>query len=971
MNLKQFLEEHRIHHASGVENTLTGMGGEDKGSYHIDDAEYDTFLDLAFKHMFTKNAMGQNKACNLIERPRAGHRPVLIDLDFRYQVDGAIVLERRFGDEELRSFVMEYANAVAKFFDLDKMPKKPRFFVETKPMPEQETKNGITQHKDGVHIICPDITTEPRILGAIRGYLQEKGIISEIFGDTGFSNTTDDVFDKSVIFSNGWFIHGASKPDKSRYRVIAVYEMEVSSDRKAILTELNKSQFTDSELISLLSVRRNHKELNLIIDNLYQDEEATFTRLMSKHGVGVKQRSTTPAPQRPINTGNKEEMMHDPQVHSAHDNSISVTSSYDEDDIVFAYKLLEHCLIPDKRAKAYPDWIELGLCLYNISPTEKSYESWRNFSWRVSSYNSTPEQDYRVKWNQLSHILETPERRRKKMGTLHMWARNDRPDEYDKLLQNSNIDFAIMNLSGTHVSVASLMVKMYRHEFRCTPGGKKTTEWYQYVNNAWHHLKLPTEIRKRISGDIRNLYLRAQARVSERQANSKSSEEKDMLETKRKKLNDMIKQLEMANFKDSVMKECAEKFYEEDFVDKLDSNPLLVGVDNGVLELRYVDTENKPPCVFFRPGRPDDYVRFQMGRHDTLGPISYKRYNPNDPESDPEMEVNVQEIRAFFAQLFPCKELREYMLTLISACLEGENKEQRFYVLTGVGGNGKSALMKFMEMIFGDYKTSLETTALTRKRPDSNSANPDVVTMKCKRFVNMDEPEEGEKINTSRMKQFTGGDLVGVRALFQDQEKIRIMARIFMCCNYLPPVSSMDGGTWRRLRVIPFESQFKDPGDSAIDPSNNIYVKDFGLDPKKFTKWRGAMLALLVWYYENKYLKEGLIEPAIIKQTSDKYKEDNDTFMAFTGDNLERKTCAGLDLNVIYNRYKDWQKQNPNGKTFNKKDLQVRLTEVYGAAKKISLSKIMFLNIALVMHSDDESSQQGDSVEPTAEKSTA
>ena len=80
--------------------------------------------------------------------------------------------------------------------------------------------------------------------------------------------------------------------------------------------------------------------------------------------------------------------------------------------------------------------------------------------------------------------------------------------------------------------------------------------------------------------------------------------------------------------------------------------------------------------------------------------------------------------------------------------------------------------------------------------------------MKGVRYIYSGEPEIGEKINAARMKQLSGDDVVGARALHSDQDKLKIMGRIFMACNDLPPITSMDGGTWRRLVVINFVSKF-------------------------------------------------------------------------------------------------------------------------------------------------------------------
>ena len=48
----------------------------------------------------------------------------------------------------------------------------------------------------------------------------------------------------------------------------------------------------------------------------------------------------------------------------------------------------------------------------------------------------------------------------------------------------------------------------------------------------------------------------------------------------------MIK-LKNVGYKDQIMKECKEKFYDGEFMDKLNSKKNLIGFDNGVIDLKY------------------------------------------------------------------------------------------------------------------------------------------------------------------------------------------------------------------------------------------------------------------------------------------------------------------------------------------------------------------------------------------------
>lgn len=997
ISLRTYLDSRRT---TSSDWNVTGMGSGMNGwtgRYAVPEEEYDVFLQLVHEHVFEKG-----KACSLLEKHKP-LSPVLIDLDFRYVAGGP--LRRRFTTEQIRQFVAAYADAFARFFEpprpaagggatgiLDHDEDDPemvagadgpvplQFFVMLKPSPEVEKET----HKDGVHIVCPSITTTPEIQFAIRGYLLQAGVIERIFGTTGMTNEPQDCLDISVIQRNNWFLYGACKPDKAWYKVEHVYTANIPAEYAEpldsdCLEEESLDSWTQLDLVRLLSIRNGHdKPSSLNLRTESGSTEADWLQLLQRWGKGSnwakpkspglfgKSSAVTPAELSLSGGGGAishiggaaggagsadaaaaaaaaDEML---QV-----SGMSVRSGYTTEDVALAYKLVRECLNPAKRAREYQDWVNLGLLLHNIAASEESYRVWTEVSRKVPGFACTPESVYKEKWTLLPAEAAALQRGRKPlmMGTLHLWAKEDSPATYRIILNEANTELAFLNDSGTHVAVADLVIRMYRHEFRCTPARKGATaasmDWYQFPQDGhtWRGLKTWMRLRERLSTEVRNIYIAADCKVGQREMATTDHSEKERLQEKRKRLLKVEAHLQNTSFKDSVMKEAAEKFYDEEFLQHMNQDPCTIGFANGVLELRKPGSDGQPH-VHFRPGRPDDCISFQMGRGMVgLDAIPYVPYDPAAPAPE-HLEIN-----EFFAKIYPDPVLREYALTLFASCLEGANREQKFYIMTGVGSNGKSKIVELMSKTFGEYQETLSTTAITRKRPESGAANPDMVVLKCKRFVSMSEPDEGEKINTSTMKQLSGEDTVKARALFQDQDQFVIMAKIFMLCNDLPPVSSMDNGTWRRLRVIPHVAKFVDPG-VATDPTAHIYTKDLLLEGK-IARWRPYFAGMLVWYYENRYLRGGLKEPAQVTAASNKYKEENDAFAAFCQECLIREVGAETRANDVLMRYKDWIKFNPGKKQLQRKDLLVRMGEVYGAP--VDAASKIFVGVRIAEEGED------------------
>ena len=930
--LRKFLNDRRA--TEGPYNLQGFRDSPDLGKYNINEDEYDDFLILLHKHIFGNPP----QASALLEKHK-DNGPPLVDLDLKYEGGGP--LTRRFTTDHVQHFIAMYIAAMIYFSKVESLPVDLVFYHMEKPSPEKDK----DQHKDGVHIQCPHITTTPKYQFALRGFLLTKGIVQTVFGPTNQLNSPEDCYDESVIHRNCWFLYGACKPDKAQYRIVKIWKVSVADvieslegkdpadfdNLVGIVNEIMSEEMipTDSlALMKTLSIRRSHNEVTPLSIRTIRKSE--WDALISMWGGG-KKKSERPQPVIHHNGNDEQNLM---IVDS--EESRRVTSKATNEDIALAYRFCRECINPIRRASGYQDWVNLAILLKNVAgpQSDEAYKVWCEISRRATQEakkRDATDAELKEKWS----LIRVDSERRLGMGSLHYWAEEDNPVQFKSIMSESITRWILRYARDTHVSVASCVQEIFRQEFRCSVGLRKGAyEWYQFVkdNHSWKHMRTNTELRARLSGSVKEEYRTAQrklltapdnegAKKKKSDEDDEDSEDKLMLE-KRKKLLAIETHLEMTIFKDHVMKECCEKFYDEEFLCKLNSVTDILGVANGVLELRYTEGNNSQPRVNFRVGLPDDNISFQMGRMDGNDSICYYPYDPNSQEQ--------KDIMAFFQRIYPDPVLRKYVLTLLSSCLEGSNKEQKFYVMQGKGSNGKSMIEMLMELTFGDYGTSISTAIFTRSKPDSGSANPDIITTKHRRFIHCGEPDDNQKVNTSIMKQWTGGDLIQARGLFSEQDKFRIVGKIFMSCNDLPPISKMDNGTWRRIRVIPHDSTFKDPGDPLIDPSKHIYPKDLNLEAK-LRKWRTSFLSLLVHYYDTEYLVNGLVEPDCVMAASNKYKEASDLFMAFFSANFVREVAAGpVMAKEVKNAFRDWMREQPKNCDLKISSVMERMKEVCG-----------------------------------------
>ena len=920
-SLHRFLEQRRVTDRShSAEWSMTGMGDQAflRGKWNVLDADYEQFLDLMHEWLFTKDL----RPNNFVEQRRAdGITPLLVDLDFRYP--GERSLTRAFTTEQIQHFVNEIVHVLKENFDV----KSPlRFFVTLRPQPYQDRKGTKKDIKDGVHIVCPDFSVQPDHHALIRYLLLEREAVKKSFAETGYFNRDDDVFDKSLVAKNGWFFYGESKPDIPAYLLKHVFKWNAKTGKVTMDSLDNWSD--PRQLLRVLSIRYKLQPTLSVLETRRDAVGELLLKMNTSAAPGASQNQLIRQGDGSAAASHEEVSGYLPILMDSFNNIVST-----EDEIALARRLAVECL-SEERASGYDTWMRVGWCLRNIDSSEEMFDTWMTFSAKSGKSAGNNTELLRKDWlrGTMRHVNGSPGL---KMGSLKMWAREDNPVRYSEIMDGDIISFiqktAITFKGGTHYHVAKMIHKLYPDVYKCFVDGR-TTEWFEFKDHVWHPMPSGILIKTTITDDLT-------LKVDSARRSLKGPDDKaeDYDELMKKYQDNIVKLLKLqenlynANFKDSVMKEAAQIFYDPEFHKHLDQNVYMLGCANGILNLRepVFDEQGRP--VRYKPtlraGTAQDYVGLQTGvTPDGLDPIPYVPYDPNDPIQ--------MEIMDFFKKIFPAEDLREYVLTLAAGCLEAANKEQCFYIMTGSGGNGKSKFVELMCSVLGQYAGSLATTALTRKRPDSGAANPDVMSVKNARFIEMKEPDEGEPINSARMKQFSGEDLVEARGLFKDQERFKIRGKILMACNRLPPMHSMDGGTWRRIRVIPFDSRFLAAGDPMIDPSRNIYPRDDMMD-EKLKSWRVPFFSLLVHYYETKYCPHGIKKvPAIVMQACENYKGNFDSFGKFIKSRIRK--VVGYDdppqFKDIWKCYRNWHtEQNATGKRLTENELRIRLNELYQA----------------------------------------
>jgi P4 family phage/plasmid primase-like protien len=575
-------------------------------------------------------------------------------------------------------------------------------------------------------------------------------------------------------------------------------------------------------------------------------------------------------------------------------------------------------LLSTERANNYHDWIKVGWSLHNIDIS--LLPIWLEFSGKCpGKYN---EKDCRHRWQGMKPGLT--------IRSLQAWAKEDNYHEYNRFMKDEFEELLKKSLQGDTYTVAKALYTKYYERFVCA--SIKHNSWYEFRNHRWHPVDGGYSLMKIISEEFVNEYLKVSCEYNTRAITATGLEKED-LQKKGSRFQKIVDKLLNLGFKKNIMDECKYLFHDENFQDKLDENHFLLGCENGVYDLEKSE---------FRPGRPDDFITLTTKN-------SYYGWDPRKPQS--------KNILQFFSKILPNDDVRNYFVQALCTCLSGENREEKLYIPTGGGSNGKSLTFELVNLAMGEYYISCPITIMTRKRGASGQASPELARIKGKRVGVLQEPDNTETLNVGLMKELTGNDAFMARGLFEDPREIKPQIKFFLTCNDLPMVPSRDGGTWRRLRVVNFGSKF------INEP---VADNEFKIDTRlkeKIKEWGPYFLAYLIHIYNSVYKKSSyLVAPEAIIASTNSYQADNDYFLDYFDTRIEMnddpksiisKTAAVAD-------FKAWFKQVHEGNKLPRNDLLGKfLDEQLGKQSTKGWKKVAFRN-DIVDSTNDEEEEKND-----------
>jgi len=298
--------------------------------------------------------------------------------------------------------------------------------------------------------------------------------------------------------------------------------------------------------------------------------------------------------------------------------------------------------------------------------------------------------------------------------------------------------------------------------------------------------------------------------------------------------------------------------------EELDTDPMLLNVENGTLDLR---------TGSLRPHNPEDLIT-------KLAPLEF------------DITAKAPTFYKFLKQILVDKELISFVQRYLGYSLTGSTKEHAMAVLHGVGKNGKSTLVELIMDLMGDYSAVANPNALMQQKYGDATVQYQLAELTGVRFVGISETKRDVKLEESVVKQITGNDTISARSPYGKPFGYRPQFKIWFSTNHKPEIPDGSEAIWDRLRLIPFDKRFEGKNADTDLPE----------------KLREELPGILAWEVMGcvEWYQQGLGSAAAVDRATAAYRSETDVIERFINEVCTLGEGLKVEKQEMFEAYERW-----------------------------------------------------------------
>jgi putative DNA primase/helicase len=309
-------------------------------------------------------------------------------------------------------------------------------------------------------------------------------------------------------------------------------------------------------------------------------------------------------------------------------------------------------------------------------------------------------------------------------------------------------------------------------------------------------------------------------------------------------------------------------------VSKWDSEPHMLGVLNGVVDLRSGE---------LLKNRPDLYITRRA-------PVAYTPGLSN---------VRWQQFLDFATG--GDKEYQDWLQRAAGYSLTGLSKYDLMFLVYGPAGSGKNTFVEALVKCLGTQQYAWPFDSSILANGDGQASGSDLyhwAELRGRRLVWVDELPDSERLKENSVKKLTGSSEISARSPGERPFTFASQAKLWISTNHRPIIT--DDAMWRRIRPIPFTHVPENP-----DPD----LKEYIFDPD------GALPAVLSWAVEgaikmlNSSSRDALGWCSVVSEAAEVYRKHEDRIGIFLEEETMINEGASTPIKSLYSIYRIWTEE--------------------------------------------------------------
>jgi P4 family phage/plasmid primase-like protien len=464
--------------------------------------------------------------------------------------------------------------------------------------------------------------------------------------------------------------------------------------------------------------------------------------------------------------------------------------------------------------------------------------------------------------------------RRVTLGTVCMWARHDDPVAYGAY-RSTRVSPHVLEMVRTgDRGLAILAAETMRDVVKRVGGG--TFYIFDDTLQVWKKCEDTKDLWIPVSEAVEELLADLDIATMYKARAATSDKQREAFEAEREVVQRALCMCRSHSGMRHMVEIAASLFHDGGFENKLDSVRHLLGVRNGVVDLR---------TGVLRARKAEDMLY-------TLLDVDY------DSEAD---DSDLRDtVRSAMAD---DEEMACFLQTLLGYAVTGEVSAELFVVFTGGGRNGKGIITQLLDKLLGAFYAELNPGIIV----DRVVSNIDAERGKLlgARVAVFNELRAGEKLKTNEVQLLSGGDGIPARPLYHAPMTIYPRHLCVLCTNHMPELSEVIPAIAERLLCVHFPVTFTDLVEGEA-PSLYRRQADRALKGRLMGNLPGALKWLVDgavrWYAAPNLRRDA---PAKVKEFSRVYLEEQDRLAAFLRDHCDIADDHRVSSVSFLDAYKD------------------------------------------------------------------